>query len=241
MKKTKIILTILFLSFFMIAKSQYSINEKEKVDLLIDGKEVDLRNLFPWRHSTETDTTIKLETYTTIYSLNLKAPLLIYYKLYKGGGDCDRSKYHFLTGGVKTATDKDYDYHYDKGHLANSEDFSYNCKYDEMTFRYWNCYPQTPELNRGIWKSMETEVRKLSQTDSLLILIGGFYNNKVIGQGVNVPDQCWKVVYSLSKKTIIYCAIFTNTNKPERTDIKIDVLNSQLINKYKIDLNKFLK
>ena len=49
-----------------------------------------------------------------------------------------------------------------------------------ITFRFYNALPQTPKLNRGIWKHYETEIRKLSQNDSILIITGSIFSNKKI-------------------------------------------------------------
>ena len=49
--------------------------------------------------------------------------------------------------------------------------------------------PQTIKLTRGIWKVYETEIRKISQRDSLLIICGGCdydNDNKFVGN-VEVP------------------------------------------------------
>ena len=186
------------------------------------------------------DSIFKCDAYTSYYSKRLKAPILVVYKLYKGGGDCSRAKDHFI-GNKYTATGSDYAHAgYDKGHLANSEDFAGNCKNDESTFRYWNCFPQTPLLNRGIWKTQETEVRKLSQNDTLLIMIGGLYNHKTIGNGVYVPDTCWKIVYSYKQRVILQATTFTNTTTPERKNWRYDNLRYYLERKYNIHINDFI-
>lgn len=190
------------------------------------------------------DTIIKTNAYTSYYSFKLKNPLMVVYNLHKGGGDCDRSQFRFTTGklGNRSATAKDYSHSgYDEGHLANAEDFAYDCKLDSITFRFWNCCPQTPQLNRGIWKVNEEDVRGLSQNDSILVLCGSFYSSKIIGDSVYVPETCWKVVYSHTQKKVLMCYIFTNTTTPVMKPIDIKVLNNMLKTKYKIDLAVFLK
>lgn len=190
----------------------------------------------------QTDTIIKNEAYTSYYSYKMKAPLLVVYKLSNGGGDCKRDGLDFKTAGLKTASDTDYKgTGYDKGHLANAEDFAYDCKLDELTFRFYNCYPQTPELNRGSWRTLESEVRDLSKNDTLLVFIGGFYNNNKIGKDVSIPDTCWKVVYHIKTKTYKYSNIFTNTKNPTYKFINIYVLNYLLKQRYGLDITKIVK
>jgi endonuclease G len=164
---------------------------------------------------------------------------MVVYNLHKGGGDCDRKKYHFSTGGLnkRSATASDYSHSgYDEGHLANAEDFAYDCTLDSITFRFWNCCPQTPQLNRGIWKANEEDARGLSQNDNILVLCGSFYGTKTIGNNVFVPETCWKVVYSHTQKKVLMSYIFTNTSTPTMTQIDVKNLNKMLNIKYKIDI-----
>ncbi len=171
--------------------------------------------------------------YTVNFSNTLHEPLWVSYKLYKGGGGCDRKGFRFKNDidSLKTATDKDYSKSgYDKGHLANAEDFAYDCTKDELTFRYYNCLPQTPNLNRGVWKTNETQIRQWSQTDSLLIVCGGTFGIRKIGH-IAVPDYCWKIVQSLSTLEILYCGWFTNSAHATSEEISLkELLNRTSLN-----------
>lgn len=138
---------------------------------------------------------IKKENYTSYFDTVLKQPLVVTYYLFLGGGPCSRSGFNFKNDlpNIKTATTSDYAKSgYDRGHLANAEDFAYDCKLDELTFRYYNCLPQSKVLNRGLWKQKEEEVRQLSQRDSVLIICFGrdFFKDK----NLNVPKYCGKIV-----------------------------------------------
>ena len=180
------------------------------------------------------DTCINTGVYQSYFSYDLKEPLYVSYKLYKGGGDCSRAAFKFKTDGLKqSATAKDYSHNgYDEGHLANAEDFASNCVNEEKTFRFYNCVPQTPRLNRGVWKVWETSIRKESQTDSLLILCGSIFKDKKIGS-IAVPDQCWKIVISLSSCKVLHSMIFPNDNSDAVKDISVDDLKKLL--PYKIN------
>lgn len=161
------------------------------------------------------DTIIDAKYYKSYYDIDRKQPVYVSYKLYKGGGPCDRATLRFKNDtGIKTATTKDYlGTGFDMGHLANAEDFAYDCVAGEKTFRFYNCLPQYPNLNRGVWKKWENKVRDLSQVDSLLVMCGGKFSDKIIGDKVYVPEYCWKVVYSLSKKSVIHVLWFKNEKK----------------------------
>ncbi|MEI7523188.1 MAG: DNA/RNA non-specific endonuclease [Mariniphaga sp.] len=152
------------------------------------------------------------------------------YFLYKGGGDCDRRNLRFTNDEPKLecATDEDYKgSQYDKGHLANAEDFAFDCQKDELTFRYYNCLPQTANLNRGLWKKNETQIRKWSQSDKLYIICGGFFGNKKIGR-IAVPSYCWKIVQSVSSKKVLFCGWFSNTSEATLEEITPSELEKRL-------------
>ena len=188
---------------------------------------------------TKYDTIIDAKSYKSYFCYNIKQPLFVTYTLYKGGGDCDRSKFRFKNDTkIKTATQKDYAASgFDQGHLANTEDFAFDCILTERTFRFYNCLPQTPNLNRGIWKKWESEIRKESQLDSLYIVCGGqFDKKKTIGNEVWVPTHCWKVVQSVSTKKIKHVLYFENDSSAKYVELKLSELEAIL--GYKIPILK---
>lgn len=179
----------------------------------------------------EVDTVIRNDIYASYFSYQLHEPLYVVYKLYQGGGDCDRKAFHFKTGGIEySARPRDYKASgYDEGHLADAKDFAYDCEKEEETFRFYNCVPQTKKLNRGIWKHFETEIRKESQGDSLLIISGSIFSDKAIGEdNIAVPEYCWKVVFSLTTNEIIKCLIFPNDDSDTYDNISIEELKNKL-------------
>jgi len=180
------------------------------------------------------DTIIHEPNYISYYNYNLHEPLIVTYPLYHGGGRCDRSGDKFVTNGLPySATAADYSNSgYDEGHLADSKDFAFDCLKQQLTFRFYNCVPQTPKLNRGIWKHFETIIRKESQTDSLFIVCGSFFGSKTIGiQHISVPDKCWKIVYSMDKKKVIYSLIFPNDDSDSYHEIDFNQLKG-LVTQY---------
>lgn len=185
------------------------------------------------------DEVIKNAAYTSYFSKTYKQPLYVKYTLYKGGGECSRSSFRFKNDTkLEMATQKDYaGSGYDQGHLANAEDFAFDCKLDELTFRFYNCLPQTPNLNRGVWKKWESEIRKESQIDSLVVICGGhFTEKKTIGKDVWVPTYCWKVVQSASTLKIKHVLYFENDNDATYKVLKLEELESIL--GYKIPIKK---
>ena len=168
--------------------------------------------------------------YKASFSNTFHEPTYVSYILYKGGGNCDRKNFRFKNDDsrLECATDGDYKGSaYDKGHLANAEDFAFDCDKDELTFRYYNCLPQTVNLNRGIWKAKETQIRKWSQSDKLYIICGGFFGNKKIGN-IAVPSFCWKIVQSVSTKKVLFCGWFSNTSNATVEEISQAELEKRL-------------
>jgi endonuclease G len=172
-----------------------------------------------------------------IYKVNFSniyhEPNYVSYYLYHGGGDCDRKGLEFYNDDTTLYCATALDYkgsHFDKGHLANAEDFAFDCEKDEKTFRYYNCLPQTPNLNRGIWKKIETLVRKWSQKDSLFVICGGVFGDKKIGK-ITVPTYCWKVVQAVKSKAIKFCGWFTNESHATMEEISISELEKRINNK----------
>jgi endonuclease G len=181
---------------------------------------------------------IRNDIYTSYFNYQLHEPLYVVYKLYEGGGKCSRKAFHFKTGGLEySAKARDYKASgYDEGHLADAKDFAYDCEKEEETFRFSNCVPQTKKLNRGIWKHFETEIRKESQNDSLLIICGSIFGNQTIGpDDIAVPDYCWKIVESLTTHEIIYCLIFPNDDSDSYDNISFKDLEKRL--PYNLTLN----
>jgi endonuclease G len=169
-----------------------------------------------------------------IYKVNFSnafhQPRYVSYTLNKGGGDCNRNSFSFKNDNdqAETATDEDYaGSGYDKGHLANAEDFAFDCKKDELTFRYYNCLPQTANLNRGLWKSNETDVREWSQKEKVYVICGGYFANKKMGN-TRVPSHCWKVVQSVKTKKVLFCGWFTNSSNAKLDTLTVSDLEKKL-------------
>ena len=159
------------------------------------------------------DYVIDMHYYKAYYNKDIKASSFVIYKLYQGGGDVHRASYSFKA--YKNLPHFNYTKSgYDRGHLVPAEDFANTNLRLKSTFYYINCVPQTPNLNRGVWKRYETQVRKISQSDSLLIICGGCdYPCTISGNTKYIPKNCFKIVYNLKTKKCIYSTLFKNTNK----------------------------
>jgi endonuclease G len=186
------------------------------------------------------DTVISTPIYKSHFNKTLKVPIFVSYTLWKAGGNCSRDGMDFKNDTkIQMATSKDYaSSGYDKGHLAPAKDFSSNCTHLEITFRFYNCLPQTPNLNRGNWKKTETDLRRQSATDSLLVICGGiFENSKKMGANVAIPTRCWKLVQNLKTKKVEHIWIFINDNS-DALPKEISLKELESILKLKVPIKK---
>jgi endonuclease G len=111
-----------------------------------------------------------------------------------------RSDTSILTGSANPA-----DYRgsgFDRGHLAPAGDMKWDQLAMSQSFLMSNMSPQVPAFNRGIWRRLETEVRKWAlEKDSLYVITGPLFSpgDSLIGEnGVGVPGYYFKVLVDLS-------------------------------------------
>lgn len=110
-----------------------------------------------------------------------------------------------LPDGFKRVVPRDYlKTGFDQGHMCNSKDRTKTEADNSATFSMANMQPQTPDLNRQVWKRLETYSRTLvDQGNELYIIAGCYGGTKTIGKAnkVTVPDRCWKVVVVLKRQS----------------------------------------
>ena len=95
---------------------------------------------------------------------------------------------------------------YDRGHLAPAADMAWSEQSENESFLMSNMTPQVPQFNRGIWKELESQVRKYAQSLDFLIVATGPILEKqpeeysTIGQSkVCVPEYFYKVLLAKDK------------------------------------------
>ncbi len=149
--------------------------------------------------------TITHTYYTTTFSESLRIPVVVKWWLTKDMLKCfhpiKRTNKFTAVPQLMQFTNLNKDYAksgYDRGHNMPAEDNRCSKTGMKECFYYSNMCPQTPKLNRGAWKSLETYCRNLAkQYDSVLVRCGSVCTSgKRIGKDrVAVPDYCWKIVY----------------------------------------------
>lgn len=89
---------------------------------------------------------------------------------------------------------------YDRGHMVPDGDLGYSLQTEYESFLMSNMSPQLPNLNRGVWKYLESSTRAWAwgRKHNLTIYSGNIYSlglSKTIGENkVVVPDFLYKIV-----------------------------------------------
>lgn len=149
--------------------------------------------------------------YYTQYNTEEYDPEIVIWKVDSnsaiGCGDRNGNFHHDLMANGKDAPPSDYiGSNYDKGHLADAKDFTFDDKMEVDTFSMTNMTPQVPGLNRGGWKWLETSTRYYAIKDKEVIVFAGpvfSKNDGKLNSQVDIPKYFWKVIYSPSSNTAI--------------------------------------
>ena len=91
---------------------------------------------------------------------------------------------------------------YDRGHLAPAGDMKMSTISMSESFYLSNISPQSPSLNRGAWRSLETQGREWAKTKKMYVYTGGILNkelNKIGINDVSVPKFFYKIFYDYEK------------------------------------------
>ncbi len=93
---------------------------------------------------------------------------------------------------------------HDRGHHLPSEDRTKSSADNSTTFYGTNVTPQLAGLNRGKWKTLEGDVRKWANSDTLYVVTGAHFakggtyatirDNSGRGKGCPIPTHYYKVV-----------------------------------------------
>ncbi len=92
---------------------------------------------------------------------------------------------------------------YDKGHLIPARDMAFFPVALDESFFMSNISPQSPRFNRGVWKRLESEVRKITLREKDLLVITGpvwskEQNETMARTDIPVPVAFFKVIFDLT-------------------------------------------
>lgn len=165
----------------------------------------------PFDRDTTDDYLIIRPQYVVSYSNRLGQPNWVASELNAAWfGEVERYEGNFITDNslpVSFLKIKDGDYTnsgYDRGHLVRSEERTATVDDNKSTFLMSNVFPQTPDLNRGVWLKLEYECERLCKEENkeLFVVAGGiFHSNKTLNDAgkVVIPDSCFKIIVVLDK------------------------------------------
>jgi endonuclease G len=216
--------------FFLIIESCFS--NVGKIDTISP-----LKKYYP---STNADTIIEHKFYTVSYSFKNKNPEWTIYEYKENNNDIRRNNNFSDDPATKnTASNNDYlKSGYDKGHLVPAEDMDFNEESMNESFYLTNVSPQNPNLNRGIWKKLENQIREWGKTKKLIIITGTIIskNSKKLGNNVKIPTHFYKVIIN-QKTNEIYCYLFPNVITKENLE-NYKITLKELENKTKLDFKE---
>lgn len=166
---------------------------------------VALLMLFAIGSNAQNSDTVSLthKAYVSVFAKSSHIPVMVYYTLHDKDLNCKtrvpRSN-NFKADPLLAGTNLGADYDksgYDQGHNMSAQDNMCDATCMNECFYFTNMFPQTPNLNRGVWKKLEVEERTMASLyGSIVVYIGSYQKDKTIGPDkVVVPGYCWKVIY----------------------------------------------
>jgi endonuclease G len=155
---------------------------------------------------------VKHTYYTLAYSEENEQAYWVYYQLTPEliNGTQARTDDFRADPAVSTGSASLDDYKgsgYDRGHLCPAADMVLNKTSMSETFFLSNMSPQMAGFNRGIWSTVEDQVRKWAlDLDGLDVATGPIFKDnlgKIGSNEVTVPGYFYKVLYSEDKQIMI--------------------------------------
>ena len=115
----------------------------------------------------------------------------------------------YLINNIKTSDNSDYyNNPWDKGHMAPAGSFTDSWSNLAKTFSFVNCALQLDNLNRGEWRELEEEVRRLAKLEGPIkvrIELKFSAKSEVLPTGATVPDGFYKFLnFDDGSKTCYY-------------------------------------
>ena len=168
-------------------------------------QDIDLNNIeIPTITDERSDRIITHKGFTLSYNYDWKIPNWVAYELtdIEVMGEVpryDKFKPDPMVPQNVSATTNDYKHSgYDRGHLAPAADMKWDEQAMRESFYLSNICPQNPNLNGGVWKDLEEQVRDLaSQKGSIFVACGPIVTDASTTIGENkvvVPQAFFKVL-----------------------------------------------
>lgn len=174
--------------------------------------------------------------FATLYNTRKKIPEFTSYVLTKQEtlGCLKRGEFYdpkYLEKSNRASVSEFINSGFDKGHMANDADMSWNETVHRESYDITNAAPQLPNFNRGIWKALELRVRSWAWERGSILVISGpvytgqdFYLNSIL-----VPNAFYKIVIDLQNLNTIAFLI------PHLDELKTNSLSNYLVSIDKIE------
>jgi endonuclease G len=108
-----------------------------------------------------------------------------------------------------------------RGHMAPAASMKWSERAMSESFLLSNMAPQVGGFNSGIWKSLETKVRKwVTERDELYVVTGNTFESEIhapLKGNVVVPSHCFKVIYDPVKVEVIAFILPNERGNPSST------------------------
>jgi len=179
--------------------------------------------LFVSSSQIKNEVVLKHTNYTSTFSISKKYPVMVEWWVTKAMVSCPtplKRKDNFKPDPLLPEhTNLSQDYvggGYDRGHMIPAADNLCQTQLvQDESFYFSNMSAQTPQLNRGDWKSLETFTRDESKLkDSIHVWVGNVGEIKKIGS-VSVPKYCWKVIHIKKENKWLAYLFENNTSAPD--------------------------
>lgn len=205
-KKPGVIILMLCIAIAYFAIEFYPVEEAVQADINLSKIEI------PAAISGRAERVITHRGYTVSYNCDWKIPNWVAYEItdYEVDGNEERSDKFVPDPMVPknlSATTNDYkNSGYDRGHMAPAADMKWDEQAMKESFYLSNICPQLHNLNAGVWKDLEEQVRDLAaQKGSIYVVCGPIVSTdyQTIGENnVAVPSAFFKVLLQKEKDKI---------------------------------------
>lgn len=158
----------------------------------------------PVNHTLEPILILTNRAYMVGYSESHRCPVWVAYRFDKAPIKKDYERHpRFMVDERTTSKVEHRDYTnsgYDRGHMAPSYGIAECFGDDAMmeTYLMSNIAPQTPKLNRSIWKDLESkEVREYADNfETIWVVTGPIFDSNIerMPSGVEIPDAFFKIL-----------------------------------------------
>lgn len=205
-KKPGVIVLMLCIAIVYFFIEYYPVGETGQISTSLRNVEI------PAALPDRTERIITHKGYTVSYNCDWKIPNWVAYEItdYEVDGREERSDKFVpdpMVPKYLSATTNDYkNSGYDRGHMAPAADMKWDEQAMKESFYLSNICPQLHNLNAGVWKDLEEQVRDLAvQKGSIYVVCGPIVSDdyQTIGENnVAVPDAFFKVLLQKEKEKI---------------------------------------